>query len=60
MKLQEHSVENVHGGHDVYARDATLLHSSIPVGHNFVDIWHHSDPLLHAADFKIPELDLNT
>lgn len=59
-KLLAHTSANVHGGQDVRDGYGTLHASTMPVGHDFVQVMHHSDPLLHCEGFYLPKLDLNS
>ncbi|MFL6416215.1 MAG: hypothetical protein ACJ74Y_11180 [Bryobacteraceae bacterium] len=52
-----HTAANSHGGNDFIHHGFPEV-SSIPLGHGFTSVMVHDDPLLHTADYHVPELDL--
>jgi hypothetical protein len=60
MKEVANIVPHPGDGEWVIGPDAALIASTQPLGHGFVDVMHHGDPLVHTNDYEIPLLDLNS
>jgi hypothetical protein len=45
-------------GHELTDGSGNMVSMDLDLGHGFHDVMHHSDPLLHAGDYVIPDLDL--
>ena len=60
MKVVADTIPHPGGGEYVVGPDSALIASTQPLGHGFVDVMHHSDPLVHTNEFQIPQLDLDS
>lgn len=60
MNVIAHVQPQPGGGEHVIGPDSALIASTQPLGHGFVDVMHHGDPLVHTNEYQIPPLDLDS
>jgi hypothetical protein len=45
-------------GHELQDANARTVSADFSTGNGFHTVMHHADPLLHAGEYEIPDLDL--